>query len=279
MNKPLVQKLLVIGLLVTGFVLRWLALQQSEFANGWDTYYYLIQLASFQNTGEMHSPEWNLFYPFLIVADWFFTDSVTAVKFLSASLTVLLMYAFYLLAIQLKIRFEYILLLLALLLFSPELTYFASQWPKNLLGIIVYVLLLTALVKRSWYFIIALLIVSFFAHRMAAVLGLITVALWIFNKKINLRLKIGIVTLGLLSLGIFHFVPGLISFYDFERFNSLLSTQLQLPHLSFFHLFETEKTSIWWRMEMILSILFFSFVIGKLIRQLIKNKAYLLSNL
>jgi hypothetical protein len=46
-------------------LLRFRALSVTPFANGWDSYFYLVQLKSWVEQGRMHSPEASLFYPYL----------------------------------------------------------------------------------------------------------------------------------------------------------------------------------------------------------------------
>ncbi len=73
------------GASVASFLLRLASLNQTPFANGWDSYFYLIQLQSLAEKGQMHSEEWTILYPLLCLLNLIF-DYVMATKVLSSLL-------------------------------------------------------------------------------------------------------------------------------------------------------------------------------------------------
>jgi hypothetical protein len=272
MNKKYAELIILSLILILGFIFRWMAFQQTEYANGWDAYYYLIQINSYAETGEMHSSEWNLYYPILISINFILNDPVMAVKVLSALLATLFGVSIYYLAKSLKLPIFISFFAVSLIIFSPELTYFTAQWPKNLLGLIIYILLLQAIVRKSLLSIIICLVLGYFSHRMTAVLGLMTVVIWLANNQLSLKFKVVFVLGGLLGLSLIHFSPGLFSFYDFERLNGIFSNEISYAPWEFYQLFGAEKISSWWSFELILYSFVWVGFITHLIIRLIKSQ-------
>ena len=50
----------ILFILCLSFYNRYLSFTQTEYANGWDSYFYLVQLKSFIEQGYMHSEEWTI---------------------------------------------------------------------------------------------------------------------------------------------------------------------------------------------------------------------------
>ncbi|MCR9253149.1 MAG: hypothetical protein NXI20_22240, partial [bacterium] len=71
---------LFILLSIIGVYTHWLSYTQTEYANGWDAYFYLVQINSLIETGSMHSQEWSLIYPFILVINLIVTDAIIAMK-------------------------------------------------------------------------------------------------------------------------------------------------------------------------------------------------------
>jgi len=71
---------LLFALAALSALLRFWALDQTPFANGWDSYFYLVQLKSLEETGRMHSPEASLIYPYLRLFYWITGDYVLGIK-------------------------------------------------------------------------------------------------------------------------------------------------------------------------------------------------------
>ncbi len=71
---------LLAGLAIASALLRFWAFSQTPYANGWDSYFYLVQLKSLEETGRMHSPEASLIYPYLRLFYWMTGDYVLGMK-------------------------------------------------------------------------------------------------------------------------------------------------------------------------------------------------------
>ncbi len=159
-------------------ILRFLAFTQTPFANGWDSYFYLVQIKSLEETGQMHSPEASLIYPYLRIFYWMTGDYVLGMK-----IGIAVLCGFFTLLLCRKIQTWP--LLGAWSLFSPQLTYFAAQYPKNLLGLLLFLAFVRvldwAVSKRPvWLMLPALLlIVNYFGHRMMFGMAVAYLFLWL----------------------------------------------------------------------------------------------------
>ncbi len=246
-----ISKPVVLGCLIflISFIIRWVALAQTEFGNGWDSYFYLVQLKSVLTEGKMHSPEWTLFYPLLLFVNLFSPNHLIAVKILSCVLVGSFSLLIYLYALQFCIRKEAALLFAAITFFSPELTYFSAQWPKNLLGVDLLLALLFAIAKNKRWSILILVVLGLFGHRMTAALGVGCVFFWLINKYMPLKVWL-VAGVGLLSLIIITLIfPGIINLKDYQRLHNLISTTPQLPALSFISTLGWSKISGLWLFE------------------------------
>lgn len=213
-SKPIVSSCLIF---LISFLIRWVALNQTEFGNGWDSYFYLVQLKSIVTEGKMHSPEWTLFYPLLLLANLFSSNHLIAVKILSCALAGSFSLLIYFYALQFCIRKEAALLFAAITFFSPELTYFTAQWPKNLLGVNLLLALLLAIAKNKRWYVLILVILGLFGHRMTALLGVGCVLFWLINKYVPLRVWLG-VGIGMIALILITLLfPGIINLKDYQR--------------------------------------------------------------
>ncbi len=165
LNKPLFAIIAGLILVVASIGCRYAAFMQTAFATGWDSYFYLVQLKSIVETGQMHSPEGSLIYPFLRLVYWVTQDYVAALKWGAALLCGLWTGLLYYLPRSRNMG----LLLAAWAVFSPQLTYFAAAYPKNLLGIVLFaafVLSIERVGKQRVILALILLIVNYFGHRM-----------------------------------------------------------------------------------------------------------------
>ncbi|MDF1549509.1 MAG: hypothetical protein P1P88_16910, partial [Bacteroidales bacterium] len=87
MIKPSVYKYLTVFLLfLISFVIRLIALQQTPFANGWDGYYYIMQMYTFIEKGAMRAPDYSIIYPFYIALSYIIGNHLLAFKVGSALL-------------------------------------------------------------------------------------------------------------------------------------------------------------------------------------------------
>ncbi|MFY0601735.1 MAG: hypothetical protein JXR03_18825 [Cyclobacteriaceae bacterium] len=163
-------------------------------------------------------------------------------------------------------------LCVSITIFSPELTYFAAQWPKNLLGMAIYLFLIYALLIGNLKLIIGFLIVGFFGHRMTAMLGVITVLVWFMIEKLSRKQTLLLLVTTSSCLVIVLFAPGLITFYDLERLNGFLQWEIQFAPLSFISLFGFKKITMFWLIEMVLMSVFLCYNAYLAIKSLVLKK-------
>ncbi|MGB0522303.1 MAG: hypothetical protein ACPGJS_05055 [Flammeovirgaceae bacterium] len=271
---PIPKKLLFLPLILLSFLLRLWSYQQTPFANGWDSYFYLIQIKALVEEGQMHSADLSLIYPLMtaihfLVGDYVFTFKVTA-----ALITSCFVGAAGFLVYKFSQNGLLALLAVAFAIASPHLTYFGGQYPKNLLGLVFFLLFVSQIPqffgngvgKRQWIICLSLLVVNVFGHRMTAVLSVSLLCLSVVLNRISLKwlcyllLAFG----GLLVLGIV--LPGILSVADFDRFNGFLTATPQFAPYSFWQSFGNERISDFWLMEIIASIIFCCFPVVWLIK-------------
>jgi len=261
LQKKAVQKFLLqsLALSIASALLRFWAFNQTPFATGWDSYFYLVQVKSLEETGAMHSPEASLIYPYLQICYWFTGDYVVGMK----AGVALLCGIFTLLVCRRGTAFPF---LGAWSMFSPQLTYLAAQYPKNLLGLVLFLAFIRALdwavtKSRNWLILpVLLLIVNYFGHRMMFVLAVLYLLLWLLfrykNQIPRAAIKIGI-ALGV-AFGLFllagQFFPGLAQVADLGRLSGTLSWQPQFAPWSFVQSFGLERIGGWWIFEIAMVI-------------------------
>ena len=172
------------------------SLNGTEYANGWDGYYYLIQVQSLNNTGVMHSPEYSLVYLPVIALHAITGDYVASYKISAALIKTLFVLSVYALTLSLlrtrtpindanssNASFYTALLAAALSAASPSLNFFFTQFPKNLLGFALLFFFISSVYrtrrnKSGIRFLagtagtVLLLGATYFTHRFSAVLSL-----------------------------------------------------------------------------------------------------------
>lgn len=263
-----------LAMATTSALLRHWAFCQTTFANGWDSYYYLVQLKSVAETGHMHSPEGSLIYPYLRLWYWLTHDYVSALKWGMATLCAV----WTLLLCCLSKSRQMGLLLAAWSVFSPHLSYFAAQYPKNLLGMVLFVAFLFAVERGGKHRVLLsfiLLILNYFGHRMTFGLALVyllltalfenrqTLVRWLYRRQ-TLWLLAGF---GLLLVAAGMWVPGLAHLADFQRLNGTFSIIPQWAPWSFFTGFGPDKISGWWRLELAVVLLLLLIKLWQWIKQ------------
>ncbi len=164
-------------------------------------------------------------------------------------------------------------LILSLTLFSPELTYFTAQWPKNLLGIDLFLLLFLFLTTRQFKWALVFLILGLFGHRLTAILSILMFSGWYAFEYLNIKTA-GISLLVLIMLfSVIQFFPGLISVYDYDRLTDLFGKSLIIAPQEFLKLFNVSKVSVFWRFELWTYFLAFLLLGAKFVYDLL-NKTY-----
>ena len=246
-------------LLISSFCLRLKALQQTPYANGWDSYFYLIQLKAWLEEGQMHSPDVSLVYPFMALVQWILDDYVLAFKVSSALLTMMFTGLVFVLTFRLSKSVFWAFLLGIFTVYSPHLTFFAAQYPKNLLGLIFFLSFLWSIAERRWTWSLLFLILNYFGHRLTMGLSLLTGLAFLFFQKTSRHFQLkqdyilgGLTLLAL--LGASFLLPGLLNLADIERFQGLMASEAHFAPISFWQMMESgQRLSVWWKAEIIIS--------------------------
>jgi len=256
---------------VASFFLRFFSLQQTEFANGWDGYFYLVQLKSFFEEGSMHSSDYSLIYPLMFVIQWLTGDYVLTYKITSALLCALFTLAVSVFVLRYSKNKTLSLMAGAFTVFSPQLTFFVSQYPKNLLGVDMLILYMAFFRHRYKALPAGLFILNLFGHRVTFILSVVfTICMFLSQKHLKWLLYgfLGIVTLGTITV----LIPGLINLHDFERFSGEFSLTPQFAPLSFINEFTNEKLTMLWKAEIMFAVLFYAFSVFLLVRMFLKKE-------
>ena len=177
-------------------------LQETPFANGWDAYFYLDQIKHWYANGELHTQRYSLYYPYLIIIQFFTDDYVQTYKIGIATCTATLTFVVGKLPQKLT---NNKLLGIALAIYistSLHITYFAANYAKNYLGIIFFFVLVYVLVsKKSILLQILLLVASLFIHKLTAVISLLALAVnYIHYIKFKTHQLIILFSGGILSI-------------------------------------------------------------------------------
>jgi len=193
------------------------ALNRTEYANGWDGYYYLVQLQSLHNTGSMHSPEYSPVYLPLIVLHAITGNYIASYRISAVMIKALFVFSVFTLALSLfrskpaahpHTGFYTALFAATLTAMSPSMNYYCTQFPKNLLGFALMFFFIASVYNLRWTEkrqilpslkrempervsfirmlripgILLLFLAVFFTHRFTAVLSLCFLALYYFRS-------------------------------------------------------------------------------------------------
>jgi len=210
-------------------IVHYISLAQSDFANGWDGYYYVMQAHSFIEYGYLQSKDYSLIYPYYIFLSFIIEDYVLAFQLgtslLSATFSITIFYIIY---HSFDKNLALAMLGAVLTIVSPGVIFYVSQFPKNLLGIIFLSWLLYFIYKRKLGKMLLMTILCFLTHRLSAGLAIIATAVY-FIHDINWKwIVIGFV--GLIALT---FLPGLLHISDLARFEDAFSAEMHFMPLEF----------------------------------------------
>ncbi len=267
--------LLLVTPVAWAVILRKNAYAQTPYANGWDAYFYLVQLKALNETGRMHSPDASLIYPFFRLMYWFSGDYVAAYQFGAAWLAGFVVLGTWFACFCVNpdrglsrtaaadSRYPHLpaiggaapVLALCWMAGSPHLTYFCAQYPKNALGWVFFLGLYGVLQqettdRRLRYALVAgLLALCFFGHRVAFALGALLVGgYWAFGSRwrIPRRAIWWILLPALLLTGAGVWLPGLLHVRDWERLSGAWSGAVHVAPWSFVRDFGAQRlTPVW----------------------------------
>lgn len=273
-NQYFLLSILLISLLSS--FLRGYALFQTDFANGWDGYFYLVQMQSLAETGNAHTGDASIIYWYLTGFYFLFQDYVVAYK---VGIAVLVgIFTFLAILLTKKYSTKKIALFVGvLILCSPHLTYFVSQYPKNLLGIvslILFWLIFPKMEKIPFAFendivlsvakantqgliyqiilLVFVLILNYVSHKLTFFIALLWLGVF-FLAKIN---QIKLIFIGISILFIISFLRIDLTEYwsQWRRIHDALGGFSFVPY-QFWESFGSERISVFWRIEIIVSIL------------------------
>jgi hypothetical protein len=255
------------------FSIRFVAVDQTPYANGWDGYYYINQVKALLEEGRMDVPDSSLVYPLLVIIQLVTHDYVLSFKILTCLLAATFSLVLFLLSRKWSENEKASLVLGTFSLFSPHLTYFSAQYPKNLLGVILFLALLYSLESRMKFMSFVLLVLNFFGHRVTAVLSFLVLLIHYSFGKLPRRM---LVICGLLLLmmftGVGLLVPGVLNVFDIERLQGIFSASPQFAPMSFIRTFGLELISIPWLIEIVMACALFIFSTFYMVNQIRRHK-------
>jgi hypothetical protein len=225
--------------------------ERTNYAVGKDAYFHIIQARSFLETGKTHAPDssltpYILAFTYRLAGNWETAQKVMLVFFCG-----LWTAAAGLFVVNILRRSgdpasgkPWTAILWALpAAFSPAVTLIASQFAKQSLGIAIFGLVLLFLegainseepAKRNLYRVLAgvAAVGAFFSHRLYGALALLGLVFVLPRKLAVVCIAAGLV---MLVLGTF-FLPGLIGFFDLERFVGVFSIVPSFHPVSMFRI-------------------------------------------
>ncbi|MBT1697583.1 hypothetical protein KK083_11895 [Fulvivirgaceae bacterium PWU4] len=262
-----------VALFSISFVLRYLAFSQTVYANGWDGYFYINQVRSFLEEGKMDVADSALIYPIMMGVQCFTGDYILMYKVTGAILASAFCVMAYLLSLKWSGRNAVALIVGSFCLFSPHLTYFAAQYPKNLLGVIFFLMLLYGADARLKVIPLLLLALNFFGHRVTAVLSLAYMTLYAAMKRMPGRIAMVLILFLFVFVVAGFFLPGILNFFDSERLQGIFSQHPQFAPYSFVSGFGPGLISSWWLAEIVFCCLVFLAALVLVIKAIIKKNA------
>jgi hypothetical protein len=227
------QWLIGTGFFILPAILRFLAADQTVHPTGWDGYYYVMQVHSWIEFGHMQAPDSSLIYPFFALITFIMGDPVLGFKAGVAIIAGLLTVSVYYYLLSRNVASTTVCIACSYLVFSPLVTYFVLQFPKNALGLVFFVFFMASL-KRPGIATAILFLCTVLTHRMTGAFALLTVPLFVPWRWLAVG---GIVVI---ALG---FLPGIIHFSDIMRFKGQFTA---MPHWAPFAFTKIYPTSLDW---------------------------------
>lgn len=254
------------------FILRLHAYTQSPFANGWDGYFYIIQIQSYIEQGVMHSSRHSLYYPLLILFHFFIDNYELTYQVVSASLVACFSLTVFHTSKALNPKSDMGYVVAALTLISPQLTFFGAQYAKNLMGVVCFLWLFIFLIKTQYFKVGLLFIINLFVHKLTAGLSIIITGLVIVLRKYKVQhLKILWLML-IISAVVVWVVLLLFGFDEFERKGFALNLIPSWPSSSFINEFSDVLTPLWYTEVVFLNFLFVGSLVFLIISKLYNYK-------
>jgi hypothetical protein len=205
-----------VSIFLSSFLLRFLIYHSSSFANGWDAYFYIVQIKSYVEEDAMHSNRISLFYPLLLGWYYLLQDYELVYQLVSALIVGAFSLQLFRTANSLNSASDSKYLIAAYTLFSPHLTFVGSQFPKNLLGVVVLLVLVEYLIKSKYLKAGMAVLVGFFVHKMTAGLSIVLLVFFPLAKLLKQYIPY-LFMLVIASVGVLILFPDLIQSLSFGR--------------------------------------------------------------
>ncbi len=235
----------VLGLVVLfSLLLRYMQVFAVDYPNGWDGSFYEMQLHTWLETGQLHSPNYSLIYVLMKFLTFFCSpaNAYKLVTVLASSMFSVLIYVYS----RKQLSPLDSLLVCLFTFFSPVLLFVSHQFTKNLLGLD-FVLLYFVFQKKDWK-LIPLLFLAFFTHRLAFVM-LLFLGAWELTSYIHLRKWIFWLVPLCALFGIFSFIPGMPTLFDYARVIPELQLSFTWGFLDFYRVWSSQAFGWVWYVE------------------------------
>lgn len=177
----------IVLLFVVGFGFCSYALFQTNYAPGWDSYFYLDQVKSWMNQGALHSSRLNLIYPSLISLQYIFHDYILSYKTLTIIAYAACPPLLFVLAQKLKLSYWHSLFIALLFIANPISLYFSAQFTKNLIAACFFIGFLTTLTQKHYKTSLILVLILFFSHKLIFAIALLFVCYYIYYHFFQFR--------------------------------------------------------------------------------------------
>jgi len=225
-------RILLIGLtlsIVSG-ILRFLAVDQTAHPTGWDGYYYVMQVHSWLTYGYLQSPDFSLIYPYFVAITWLVGDVILGFKVGIALLSAIFVGSVYFYLYKRSGCLVWMCLACAYLVFSPLVTYFLLQFPKNVLGLVFFIFFIHFTNKR--WIAAVFLIATVLTHRMTGGFALIAIAMYL-TRSVSWKWIVGAVVL----VAVIGLLPGVIHISDLQRFGDQFTIVPHWAPFAFYRIF------------------------------------------
>ncbi|WP_258102193.1 hypothetical protein [Marinoscillum pacificum] len=248
-------------LFLLSFSFRFWTYNQSSYANGWDAYFYIVQIKSYIEEGSMHSSRVSLFYPLLLAVQFLNGNYELTYKMASSILVGGFSLQLFRTAKSLAPESNFYYLIGAYTLFSPQLTYFGAQFAKNLMGVVFFLLLVEYAVRSRWFRVLVIGVMNLFVHKMTAGLSIV------FTPIIALKDHIKGVLWKYVLITVLVLIVTFVVFPQLIVEIPLISSRFGSPNLAGIKFIESiqESITLEWKIEIISIYVLFSLAIIKVI--------------
>ncbi|WP_027728399.1 hypothetical protein [Treponema sp. C6A8] len=182
--KTLLRAIVIAGLFIFVFLVRFSMLQKSSEANGLDGYFYALQAKSFAENGHLENPSYEPGYYLCGICSFFTGDAVTGVKLWSALSSAGISAAVFLLIYLLTGNTIFSFLGFFLSAASPTITLFGINYINNQTGILFLLLYACALAASNKSASIIFFLLSCISHKVSMLLALLLTFFLIIYKGI-----------------------------------------------------------------------------------------------